>query len=93
MTATTAAPAAAFTIAEVQVYAQILDACINQHRVKWSPDGDNILEGVMRSLPDFRVHKDARDYQVRISGTFEHFLPITEVARLIGEHMFFIYPR
>lgn len=82
---------AAFTIADLDTYAQILAGCSEQRPCVWTTDGgDTRREGVMRPLRRHDADMDIRDYEVQISGVFEVFLDIKTVAELIRARNFFI---
>ena len=61
-------------------------------RVRWLDDeSGDVLEGVARHIvisPDgagfLSADDDIRDGYLRISGTFEHFIPVPDVLRMIG---------
>lgn len=76
------------TLRDVQELATVLEFCQHNRPVRWLTDSGNILDGVARSVGDekgyfLRNDDDIRDAYVRISGTFEYFLPIRDVCELI----------
>lgn len=96
MTTTTTVP---MTHAEIRFAAELLDGCRHGRRVQWAVNGDvtMICDGVLRHITDerdtgnhARPDRDIREQWVRISGTFEYWLPVTEVIELMRDQLFVI---
>ena len=75
-------------------YAVLLGQMLDMlgHRVRWLTDDGNVLSGVVRHVvrdvkyATFPLDTDdIRDCYLRISGTFEYFLPVPEVVAKIGK--------
>lgn len=68
---------------------QIVSACQRNQRVEWLVHGGpNTMDGVARAITDengnfLPLDVDVRDGFVWISATFEHFLPVRDVMRMV----------
>jgi hypothetical protein len=76
----------------------ILDATKSNARVAWLHEG-HVIEGVARHLvrdPENAYflgdEDDVRDAYLRVSSTFEHFLPVRDVMRMIPLGEFGLVP-
>lgn len=74
----------------------ILDWARRNARITWAVGGDTdrLLTGVARSVGDEHGNfagsdDDVRDLYLRVSATFEHFLPIPEVIDLLEQGLIF----
>lgn len=77
----------AFTMAEVQTYADVIAACQRGAKVRWlDPNGEDVREGTMRHVCAdtsgnfLRGTADVRDAFVRITATVEVFVPLPDFA-------------
>jgi hypothetical protein len=78
--------------------ATVLDAVKRNARVEWLAEGRadlGTVDGVARHLvrdPENAYflgdEDDVRDAYLRVSSTFEHFLPVRDVLRLVREGKF-----
>lgn len=76
------------SIADVVALDRIVRACSHK-RVRWLTERGDLLDGVARSIGDqngnfLQRGEDVRDGYLRISGTFEHFLPVKRVMEMLG---------
>jgi len=90
-TATTTHPA--LTVRDAVDLAAICDAAIHGRRVAWLNDRGDIVDGIARCIGDERGNlagstDDVRDCYLRVSATFEHFLPMCEVLAQIRSGAF-----
>lgn len=81
------------TLQTAKALGEIIDLAQRGARVKWLVENDNIMTGVMRSVGDaqgnfLRADDDIREAFVRVSATFEHFIPVMDMVRLIKRHEF-----
>jgi hypothetical protein len=72
------------TMGDACTLADIIRAAQGGKRVRWLVDSGDVMEGVARSIGDtdgtfLRAGQDVRDGYLRISATFEHYLPVAEV--------------
>ena len=73
----------------------VLGAVKSGARVEWADDNGNVHDGVARHLvkdPDSAafLHEadEVRDAYLRVSSTFEHFLPVRDVLRMVQAGLF-----
>lgn len=83
------------TMADLHALSEITDACIHGRKVARLIDGDNVIEGVARSIGDengnfLRRDEDVRNGYLRVSGTFEYFWPIRELMPQIHDSTFVV---
>lgn len=85
---------------ELTALATVLDAVKRNARVEWLDDNGNLHDGVARHFVRDSANAyflgdgdDVRDAYVRVSSTFEHFLPVTDVVRLVREGKFAVTPK
>ena len=74
----------------LQIVAGAAERCA---KVRWLNESGDILDGVARSIGDeqgnfLRSDEDVRDGYLRISSTFEYFLPVTEVMEMVSRGAF-----
>lgn len=76
---------------DLQDLSEILRAAGNGSKVTWQPDFEPI-HGVVRHIvkdPDHAYflgpEDDVRDGYLRISATFEHFIPIADILKFMHE--------
>jgi hypothetical protein len=78
-------------VADTLAVAEIINGCKESARVSWLVNGGpDVLSGVMRSVGDEQGrflgdHEDVLgpNVYVRITATFEHFLPIQDVVDML----------
>jgi hypothetical protein len=78
----------ALTMRDLTLLRRVVEIAERGSRVHWLIE-DRIAEGVARSVGDdrgnfLRQDDDVRDGYLRISGTMEHFIPVTRVMDLIA---------
>lgn len=85
-----------FTLRDLVTYGGINDACANSLRVRWAVGGDveRIVEGVARNITTkdgmALGSGDVRDGYLWISGTMEHWIPMSEVVDLYSKGLFIL---
>ena len=75
--------------------AVVLDAVKRGARVEWLDENGNVHDGVARhlvkdpgSVAFLHDADEVRDAYLRVSSTFEHFLPVRDVLALVREGKF-----
>jgi hypothetical protein len=73
--------------------ADLQRAAEHNKRVRWEGTGESVLEGVARHFTDvngnfLRDDADVRTAFLRVSGTVEHFLPVSDVLSLMTSGLF-----
>lgn len=83
------------TIATATALGTVLSWAQRNARITWAVDYDTerLITGVARSVGDengnFAFDRDVRDMYLRVSSTFEYFLPIPEVLDMHREGYIF----
>jgi hypothetical protein len=75
--------------------ADLQHAAGNNSRVRWEAESGAVVDGVARHFTDvngnfLRDDADVRDAYLRVSGTMEHFLPVTQVLGLMESGLFVV---
>jgi hypothetical protein len=85
------------THGDILTAARIIDGCRRDARVTWAADGDvsRLLTGTMRHVTNGAgdgahadTSRDIRGQFVRISATFEHWLPVADIMAMLAEGLF-----
>lgn len=86
------------TVSQLIRLGELLRGADQHDRVRWAVDGDTdrVTDGVLRGFTDANGNHwhdsdgDVRNAYVRISGTMEHFLPVSDVLELMADGLFFV---
>lgn len=87
------------THSDILFASRLIDGCRHGLRCEWAVNGDvrRVNSGVLRAITDEaetgnygRPDRDIRKQWVRISGTFENWLPVSEVIDLMRDGLFII---
>lgn len=83
------------TVRDAVALGSICDAAIHGRKVSWLLSNSEVLTGVARSIGDERGNfaredEDIRDCYLRVSATFEHFLPVSEVLIMYRDGTFIV---
>jgi len=81
------------TVRDALDIAAICEAAIHGRRVAWLNERGDVMDGIARSIGDERgsfagPDDDIRGCYLRVSATFEHFLPVADLMNLINTGQF-----
>jgi len=87
------------TQSEIVQAASLIQGCLSTQRVKWAVNGDaeSVLTGRLRYIErtnqatgEQAASDDIRDQFVRITATFEHWLRVGDVLKMMSDGLFYI---